>query len=61
MHIGEWHIFKFERLENLNKEQIKLQFGLKPQMPDPVPEFALEPSVHHIRICSGNSGSSILQ
>jgi hypothetical protein len=41
-------------------KKFKLLFGLRPRMPDPVPESALEPSVYQITVCSGNFGSLVL-
>ena len=34
MHVIEWHIFQFEKLENLSTRKLKLLFGLRPKMPD---------------------------
>jgi hypothetical protein len=46
---------------NLPKRELKLLFGLKPQITDPVPKSALEPSLYQIRASSGKSASVILQ
>jgi hypothetical protein len=54
MHIEEWHKFQFEKLASLPKGKLKLLFGLKLKMPDPVPESALEPSENQIRASSGD-------
>jgi hypothetical protein len=61
MHIVEWHIFQSERLANLLKERLKLQFGLTPKIPDPVPECSLDPSVNQTRESTGATGSTFLQ
>jgi hypothetical protein len=48
-------------MANLPKAKLKLLFGLTPKIQDPVPRFALEPSVNQFRVSSGNTGSLFLQ
>jgi hypothetical protein len=45
---------------NLPSRKLKLLFGLKPKIPDTVPELALEPSVNQIRASSKSTGSLFL-
>jgi hypothetical protein len=35
---------------NFPKEKLKLQFGLTPNIPDPVPEGILDPSINQTRV-----------
>jgi hypothetical protein len=48
--------FNLKTVANLPKEKLKIPVGLKPKIPDPVPELALEPSVYQIRAPSGKMG-----
>jgi hypothetical protein len=61
MHFVKWHIFQFEKLAYLPKGKHKLLFGLRPKIPAPVPESALDPSVNQIRASSGKNGFSFFQ
>jgi hypothetical protein len=58
---GMASISGWKSLANLTKWMIKILFGLKPQIQDPVPESALEPLVYHTRASSGKLGSLIRQ
>jgi hypothetical protein len=46
---------------NLPKGKLKVPFGYKPKIPDPVPDSALEPSVNQIKSSSENTGSLFFQ
>jgi len=48
-HCGMAYISVWKSVANLLSGKLKLLFGLKPKMPDPVPELALELSVNQIR------------